>query len=176
MAAWLLPSHKGEAPPVQRMSPRDQRRRYSGGRLLQAVQRLYRRSLVFALRRRALVATCAALAFVGAVTWVGIGALGYEFFPRVDMNRFSVEVEMPLGTPVEQTDRVARRLERVVEQTIQRPPLTHSVTTVGNTRALNTDLREGGRSGPEVAKITCELVRESERDVSQAAVRGRRAD
>ncbi|MHC5019531.1 MAG: efflux RND transporter permease subunit [Planctomycetota bacterium] len=168
MAAWLLPSHKGQAPPAHRMDPRDQRRRYSGGRLLQAVQRLYRRQLVFAMRRRGWVAAGAALSFVAAVGWVGIGALGYEFFPRVDMNRFSVEIEMPLGTPVEQTDRVARRLERVVEQTIQRPPLTHAVTTVGNTRALNTDLREGGRSGPEVAKITCELVRERDRDVSQA--------
>lgn len=170
LAAHLLPSHKGAPPPAERLPALAQRRRYGGGRLLQATQALYRRSLVFALRRRGLVVGGAALSFAAAIGWVAIGALGYEFFPRVDMGRFSVEIEMPLGTPVEQTDRVARHLERVVERTLQRPPLLHAVTTVGNTRALNVDLREGGRSGPEVAKITCELVREAERDVSQAAL------
>ncbi len=170
LASRMLPSHGGKPPPVQQLSPLARRRRYSGGRTLQAAQAFYRRLLVWCLRRRALVATGAALSFTAAIGWVAMGALGSEFFPRVDMGRFSVEIEMPLGTPVEHTDAVARRLERVVEHIVQRPPLLHAVTTVGNTRALNVDLREGGRSGPEVAKITCELVPEGQRSIGQAAL------
>lgn len=95
------------------------------------------------------------IAFTGI--FVFLGFLGYEFIPEIDRGRFSINFELPKGTPIEKTDEVARFLENEVQK-IPSEELENYVTTVGNTNKLNADVLEGGGSGPEFGKITVQLV------------------
>lgn len=109
------------------------------------------------------------LLFATAGGVLASGALGAEFFPKIDTGKFTIDLELPPGTSIERTDRAVARMERALRAL---PPeeVDAVVTTIGETGALNADLREGGKSGPEYAKIRVELVRHQERERTQAAI------
>ena len=76
--------------------------------------------------------------------------IGGEFFPSSDQGTISVEIEMPPGTPLEQTDRTLRRVETVVSAL----PETETVySTVG-----------GGNTGVETASVLVQLVDAEKRE------------
>ncbi|MEM7609318.1 MAG: efflux RND transporter permease subunit, partial [Myxococcota bacterium] len=74
----------------------------------------YKRFLELALRRRYITFLAGNLALVG--TFVAYGALqhGVEFFPETEPNRATIGVRAPIGTDVETTDRIVRRIESVL--------------------------------------------------------------
>ncbi|MDQ7087461.1 MAG: efflux RND transporter permease subunit [Acidobacteriota bacterium] len=69
--------------------------------LFGGLQRLYPRVLRASLRHRPAVLALAALA-LGATVW-GVGRLDSELMPEVHQREFTLEVTLPVGTPVEQT-------------------------------------------------------------------------
>jgi len=83
-------------------------------RKLGLMMRLYKKFLVFALRRRVLTF----LAAVALLVAVGIGykfmGLGVEYFPSVEPSKIFVDVEAPTGTNVETSDNIARQIEKIV--------------------------------------------------------------
>jgi HAE1 family hydrophobic/amphiphilic exporter-1 len=80
-----------------------------------------------ALRRRALTITVAFAAF--ALSLAVIPRLGTELIPEITEGEFSVEVNMPEGTPLVATDRVMQRME---EQVAGRPEVASHFSTVGS--------------------------------------------
>lgn len=79
---------------------------------LAALNRSYRSLLAWSLRHRALVVAIGLLAFAGAVAPIPL--MSKSFLPVVDQGEFGVTVEMQPGARLDDTDRAARAVERVL--------------------------------------------------------------
>ena len=87
-------------------------KRAEGARPLARLEARYARALAAALDRRGLVVGTAFVA--AALAAVGVLGLGRELIPRFTQGEFSLELEMPAGTPQTVTDRVVGDLEHVL--------------------------------------------------------------
>lgn len=87
----------------------------------------YRRTLHLALQHKVKTLAIAVTAFVLAL--VLFFSLGVSFFPKAEKNQFMIRVLAPEGTAIDQTDRIARRVESVLD-TI--PLVQHYATNVGH--------------------------------------------
>ncbi len=166
---FLLPAAAARVPSKPRAAPKklaaDGLPRFSPE--MPRIKRRYGRALTVALRHRATVLAVAALSFIGAVMIYGMGGVETIFLPKTDQSSFTINYAMPRGTPLEETSRVGLLLSQHVTGL---PELEHYVLTTGDTGALSSDNREGGRSGPEYGRISVELVEPSERSRSQSEV------
>ncbi len=102
-----------------------------------------------------------------SIALVVSGFLGFEFFPKVDVGKFSIDFELPSGSSIEETDKVARILE---QRLYGIPELVSYVTTIGNTDALKSDIREGGKEGAEYGKVSIELLDATQRERTQSQI------
>lgn len=134
---------------------------------LQRARAVYRRWLERALAHRVRLLGGATLALVAVALLFTSGAIGSIFLPRTDQGRFSVNYALPLGTPLEETNRVGLLIAQRIEEI---PEVERYVLTTGETGALASDNREGGRSGPEYGRISVELLDAGERERSQAEI------
>ncbi|MBM3324780.1 MAG: efflux RND transporter permease subunit, partial [Calditrichaeota bacterium] len=75
---------------------------------------VYRQLLVWALDHRGRVVLIVTVLFIASMMLPAIGWVGTEFMPVTDRGEFAVNLEMPLGTPLEITDRTVRELEEYV--------------------------------------------------------------
>ena len=68
------------------------------------------------LRRTLRVPGLVALALLGCLwgTWEMVGRLGSELLPEVHQGEFTVEVALPVGTPLEATDAILSPVERAI--------------------------------------------------------------
>ena len=121
-------------------------------RSLQAVERAYRRALEWALDHR----KTTLLAAVGVmVATVGLGRfLQFTFIPAQDMSSLEVTLELPVGTPLEETQREAAALSRRVEAL---PGVVNVFTLIGG----------GVDEAVNKAALTVNLVPISERGFRQ---------
>ncbi len=86
------------------------------------VEAEYRQGLAWALgHRRYVLAGATLLFFFGLFLF---RFLGGEFIPTVDQGRLTVQLELPAGTSLDRTERVAAQIERIV----RRQPEVHAVT------------------------------------------------
>lgn len=78
-----------------------------------AMESRYRRLLLATLRHRwVAVAALAGAVFGGALI---AGLVPIEFMPKTDRSEFTVNIEMPLGTGIEETKRVMQRLGKDID-------------------------------------------------------------
>ncbi|HEY8486735.1 MAG TPA: efflux RND transporter permease subunit [Limnochordales bacterium] len=123
------------------------------------LQERYGRAIGAALARRGLVVAVAAGSLAGsAALWPRIGR---EFMPPTDPGAVRVTMQLPTGTRIEETDKVARQLE----QLLARIPEVESIyTSVGGF------IGQGGRGAssatPEQASIELDLVPKKQRSRS----------
>ncbi|MEM6336959.1 MAG: efflux RND transporter permease subunit, partial [Bacteroidota bacterium] len=75
-----------------------------------AIERIYPRLLDGALQRRAVVIGLAVVLFVGTLAMTRY--LGAELIPQLAQGEFEVELELPPGTPLSDTDLVIRRAQQ----------------------------------------------------------------
>lgn len=162
---FLLPAVAARLPEQPRPAARARRGWLSPE--LPELRRHYGKALSRALDRRAVVLGAAGLAFLAAVAVFLSGAVESIFLPKTDQARFTVNYDLPRGTPLEETSRIGLLLASHVEAL---EGVEHYVLTTGDTGALSTDGREGGRVGPEYGRISVELVDASERDAAQSAL------
>lgn len=78
-----------------------------------ALDRIYRGTLAFALRRRAVVMTGAGV--VVAASLLLLPFIGKELFPPEDSGQFNVELQMPVGTVLAETAAALDKITAVVE-------------------------------------------------------------
>ncbi len=77
------------------------------------LQRVYRPVLTWALRHRWAVVAISVTLF--AVSGVGFAfVVPRSFFPKMDFDTFDVDVELPVGSSLDETDAMARTIERIV--------------------------------------------------------------
>jgi hydrophobic/amphiphilic exporter-1 (mainly G- bacteria), HAE1 family len=118
------------------------------------VARIYAPLLAGSLRHRGLVLMVAALAFASSVLL--LPRLGYELLPQLAQGEFSVDVRLPAGAPLAETDAAVQRLQAMVAE-LPGIELSYSVAGTGNrldaspvdagehTGQLNVKLAGGGR-------------------------------
>jgi len=85
---------------------------YTTQPLLEFLNRIYARSIRWALRRPGVVAAIAIATLVATVALAM--SLSSELLPEVHQGEFTVEVSLPVGTPLEQTEEILAPVERAI--------------------------------------------------------------
>jgi multidrug efflux pump subunit AcrB len=99
------------------------------GAALERMDALYQRQLNWALDHRKpliggiLLALASALAIL---PWVGT-----EFFPESDESQFLIQMRAPVGTRVEETERLVKRMEDIIRSTTKPDEIRTIVATIG---------------------------------------------
>lgn len=119
------------------------------------LERQYLRLLRPAIRHP-FVTVLSGFAILIAVLFTAGPKLGFEFFPRSDQGLVGVAVETPVGTRIEETDRIMRQLETRLLDRSRYPEITDIDLTVGQ----GTGSRLGGGSvGSQYANMSVALKR-----------------
>jgi multidrug efflux pump subunit AcrB len=106
-------------------------------RFFDGMELIYERMLQWALGHRKTVVGGTSLAFVASlflVTAPSFGLkplIGTEFFPASDESQFRINVKAPVGTRVEETERIARGMEDLIRTNLQPGELNSIVSNIG---------------------------------------------
>ncbi len=124
--------------------------------------------------------------FLTTVGFIAGGYIKFVFFDAIEADNMIAMLEMPMGTPVDQTQEVAKKIEQSAFEAIaqfdaerkdQPSLLKHMATTVGSHPTLahsgpvQVDLGGGGQS--HLAEVNVELLGAEDRDISSSAVKNR---
>jgi CzcA family heavy metal efflux pump len=158
---WLKPAPHGEP-----------RRGIAGAiiRFLDALDHAYARALRFSLGHR-LLTVIGIVAFFVATMFLR-KKIGSEFFPETDEAQFQVIYKTPIGTRVEQTERVTQRIEGIVADTLPPEKRPDGSRPIYTTILSDTGL-PGGRTalftantGSHSANVQVNLVSRTGRSIS----------
>ena len=89
--------------------------------------RPYSRFLAYALRQRLVFLGVALVLFAAALSL--LAGLGSELIPEISQGEFFIDLQLPPGTPVEQTSRRIEEVEAVIRQ---EPDVERYYTIVGS--------------------------------------------
>ncbi len=84
------------------------------GKWLKAFDEFYRILLGWCLNRRLVTVAIIAALFVGSLVLVPV--IGAEFIPSMDQGMITVNIELPRGSRMEETDKVVRKVEEVFQR------------------------------------------------------------
>ncbi len=102
--------------------------------------------------------------FFIAVLLPVLGLIKIQMFPRVDVDYFVVNIELPVGSVLEDTKKVATEAEAIIAQI---PELDNYVTNIGTSISIgNTDngTARGGILASHLASVTVNLISKDNRD------------
>ncbi len=124
----------------------------------------YTRLLDLAMRRRYVTFCIAVAVLVISIGMVKGGRVEYTFLPKSDAETIIADLRMPIGTPIEMTDRIAG----LVEQAAAAQPETKSTASAIGQRT-NLDTGSNDSFAPHIAQIFIELhaVEDRDRESSQ---------
>jgi len=140
-------------------------------RRLEQLDGVYQRAITWALSHRKMVIGGVVAALLSALALVPL--IGTEFFPPSDESQFIIRVRAPVGTRVEETERLIAKMEGLLKDTLRPGEYNTMISTVGV---------PGGRSGlfsqntgPHTAQLqvylaTADKRKRTDRDIV-AAVR-----
>lgn len=97
------------------------------GKLLSKLIEKYQGALTWALGHRKTVVAGVLIALVG--TFALVPRIGMEFLPAMDAGEMSIDVDLAIGTVVEETDEVAKQIEKTL---LAIPEIDTMFTTVGS--------------------------------------------
>jgi HAE1 family hydrophobic/amphiphilic exporter-1 len=127
---------------------------------LGAVDNFYKRALGWALiHRRKTVFTVLAI-FIGSLLLIPF--VGTEFFPKMDMGQFTVEIELPQGALLKNTNEITGEIEEILNSV---PEVQKVFVTVGSSgNGMNVS---GGASNTASMNITLKPLNERKRSTAQ---------
>ena len=133
-------------------------------RLLPAAIEVYEGQLRWALRHRAVIVGGTAIAFVATAAAYGAFGAGLEYFPEsMPPAQLIVDVETPVGTRAEATDRIVSRLEQDLKSAGGQSDWESVVAVTGGGGGGGNPMG-GGPGGPEGGRLTVSLVDFQDRD------------
>lgn len=146
--------------------------RNAGGKTVKKVEfekarNVYRNLLHKALKRRGLVLVGVLGLFL--LSFVIIPFLGTEFMPSQDQDMLILNIRMPVGTSIEETDRVAKMVEELLDQ---QPEVQTVSAQIGSAAEEDPSDLAGGfsNSGTHEGIVWVGLVPQTERDASDLEV------
>ncbi len=118
----------------------------------------YRSGVGYVLTHR--LVTIGGVTVIFLVTFMGVARLmGFGFFQEPDQGLFRIQVEMPAGTNLEETNRALLRIENILER--HRSDIRKIYTVLGKTTG---SAFTGSNEGVDVAEITVDIGEKSERN------------
>ena len=133
--------------------------------LFDKVDASYQGLLGWALAHRKTIVIAVVVAFLGSLPlYIFIGT---EFFPSMDESQFRFIVQMPVGTRLEESGRMAARMEEVIRQTVGK-----ETTAIQVNFGIPTGLSAiwSQNTGPHKGWIRIRLVDPGERELSADAL------
>ncbi len=124
----------------------------------------YRPLLEWSLANRLVVVAAAALAF--AATLLLVPRLGTELIPQLSQGEFSVDLRLPPGTPLIETDRIVRTAQQTTGD-IGSIEITYSVSGTGNRLDAN-PIEAGENTGTLNVRLAAGAGRAEEEAVMRA--------
>lgn len=128
----------------------------------------YARWLKWVLRHRALTVTLIFACFFGSFAFAR--QIGSEFFPETDESQFNVSFRAPIGTRVEETEKVAIRIEEIVNDTLGKPGSgkgdSHAVRAMIASAGLSGGRGPFGGSGTHAGNVSINLISPNDRTSS----------
>jgi HAE1 family hydrophobic/amphiphilic exporter-1 len=97
-------------------------------RLMTRITEGYRKLLTWALNNRWKVVITSLLLFIVSLALPALGLIGGEFMPETDRGEFAVNMDMPLGTSIEETNKATAKLEEYIKSM---PEVEQYYTNVG---------------------------------------------
>ncbi len=120
---------------------------------LEAIDAWYADKLTWTLQHRRLV--LGGIVIAAALSFILVKFIGTEFFPDQDEGQFGVIVKLPIGTRVEETDRVIKQIDLMIQANV--PEATAVIDDIGVPAARGGNLF-GGNTGSHAANITVALT------------------
>ena len=131
----------------------------AGRSRFEPIRNVYRRSLGWALRHRKTVIAATLLLFAGSVYMVP--SLGFEFMPKQDIPILSMMAKMPVGTNLEETNRVIGNIEDIL---FDQPETQYAALVIGLTETSKMDLAWGmGTADVNEAQVMAKLADKEDR-------------
>src|SRR5437867_1652522 len=106
-------------------------------RFFERIEEVYQQVIVWALGHRRIVVGGIAATFVASLFLVLAPHFGFkpligtEFFPPSDEAQFRINVKAPIGTRIEETERIVKGMESIVRATVRPEELKTIVANVG---------------------------------------------
>ena len=125
----------------------------------------YEKALAWSLRHKKIIIFGFSAVFI--LSLFSIRFIGNEFMPDEDSGDVRITVELSVGTRVEETDKVARKVEEIFDRTAPEKKIMY-VRSGESTRGLGRIM--GGASGTHVVSAGAKLVPKEQRKRSVAEV------
>lgn len=178
-ALFILPAHLAHT--GRRGTPRWLRRIQDNiqNLLFKFIRGPYIRGVTWAVNNRWItIAIALSLLFI-TFGFIRGGHIKFTFMPRIDADNLLAEVEMPVGTPAEQTEKVVKKLEQAVRKILkkydQRRPssapsiLQHIASSIGEQPRAS---RRMGPHGPALASAQGGNIAEVNVELLSSEMRG----
>ena len=143
------------------------------------VENIYRPFLEFSLRFRYVVWVGFVAMLMISASVVITGWIPFQFFPKVEGEILSAKLEMPLGAPFSETQRVVKRLEKAafelgatVEDDFGNPVVLNQLATAGM-QPFRGGFAPSVPTGTHLGEVTLELTAAKSRSISSEALKSR---
>lgn len=137
---------------------------HKGDKILGAIDSGYSRIIRWALNHRAVVVLIALAVFGGTIYLTT--RLGSDFMPQSDASQIQVSVELPIGTALPETLKVAKELTALAQE---QPEVTFASYRAG-LNGSGFAAAMGGKQGTHVASLAIRLKRMAERTRSDREI------
>lgn len=126
-------------------------------RLFEAIEKFYSNTLNKCLRHKKLVI----FGFLGAfvLSLFLIPFVGNEFIPEEDVGTLRINLTLPIGTRVEETDKVAARVEKIFKEKV--PEERFMFVRSGQSKGMGSVM--GSKSGTHISSDGAKLVKKDKR-------------
>ncbi|MFH1361081.1 MAG: efflux RND transporter permease subunit [bacterium] len=157
-SAFILPAHLAHVKLKGKEKPK----------LIKFLEKTYRKGLLKILKRKHLAIGGFLLVFILAVGVV-LPMLGFELFPSTDDDLIMIKLETPKGTPLDETERRARKIEGIILETVPKEIMASYVTTIGE---RGTDMWDTATSVSQShwARLTINLTPAQKRKISSKEI------
>ncbi len=126
------------------------------------LQERYARDLRRVLKHKGLVLLGAFLALVAAI--VASGSLGSDFMPKQDVPMTIMDVELPEGAVLEETNHIIKQIEALL---MERPEVINIVSQLGENEGTKLQAAQGeGTPGSNKGRVFAKYVAKTEREKS----------
>jgi len=158
-SVFILPSHLAHTTLKKKEKPK----------LLQFLEKIYRRNLLRVLKRKYLVIGFFLLTFLFSIG-VLLPILGFQLMPTSDADVIMIKLETPKGTPLRETEKRVNAIEKILIETIPKDVLISYITTLGE---KGTDMWDSvsGISQDHWARINVNLSPAQERKISSFQIK-----
>jgi HAE1 family hydrophobic/amphiphilic exporter-1 len=121
------------------------------------LKNVYAHLLSIALRHKITVIVTAIVLFIGSLTLVSKGFIGFAFSPNIDQGEFAVNIDMNSSVTLYQNNQITMQVEKIIRE---KPEVMRVYTNIGSTGAMVST-----SSKNNAVSIAVKMVDKDERDI-----------